>query len=239
MAHLLLVEDDELLRDGLCAQLKHAGHTVDAARDGAQAQALLEANSIDGVVLDLGLPLVHGVAMDGIVVLRWIRQRLPQLPVLILTARDDIDDRVQGLNAGADDYLTKPFDMAELLARLAAMLRRSRMPAFDGSLQHDDASPHRLRIDPQLPVAWLGNDAMELTHREWSLLTLLLKQLGQVVSREEVLAAWQHQAPEGGAGSSSNALEVYVHRLRRKLQGSEFNIRNVRGLGYMLELLSA
>ena len=174
--------------------------------------------------------------MDGFVVLRWIRQRMPHLPVLILTARDDIDDRVQGLNAGADDYLTKPFDMAELLARLSAMLRRSRMPAFDGSLQTEEEAPHRLRVDPQLPVAWLGDEAMELTHREWSLLTLLMKQLGQVVSREEVLSVWQNQAPEGGALSSSNALEVYVHRLRRKLQGSEFSIRNVRGLGYMLEL---
>lgn len=239
MAHLLLVEDDELLRDGLCAQLQYAGHTVDAASDGAQAQLLLESTKIDGVVLDLGLPPVRGVAMDGFVVLRWIRQHLPHLPVLVLTARDDIDDRVQGLNAGADDYLTKPFDMAELLARLSAMLRRSRMPAFDGSLQTEEEPPHRLRIDPQLPVAWLGEEAMELTHREWSLLTLLMKQLDQVVSREEVLSVWQNQAPEGGAGSSSNALEVYVHRLRRKLHGSDFNIRNVRGLGYMLELRSA
>jgi DNA-binding response OmpR family regulator len=239
MAHLLLVEDDDLLRDGLCAQLAHAGHTVDEASNGAQAQALLEAKRIDGVVLDLGLPLVQGVAMDGFVVLRWIRQRMPHLPVLILTARDDIDDRVQGLNAGADDYLTKPFDMAELLARLSAMLRRSRMPAFDGSLHAEEGPPHRLRIDPQLPVAWLGDEAMELTHREWSLLTLLMKQLGQVVSREDVLSVWQNQAPEGGAGGSSNALEVYVHRLRRKLQGSEFSIRNVRGLGYMLELRAA
>jgi DNA-binding response OmpR family regulator len=85
-------------------------------------------------------------------------------------------------------------------------------------------------------MAWLGDEAMELTHREWSLLTLLVKQLGQVVGREEVLAVWQSQAPEGGAGSGSNALEVYVHRLRRKLQDSGLNIRNVRGLGYMLEL---
>ena len=239
MAHLLVVEDDELLRDGLCAQLMHAGHTVDAAGDGAQAQALLESSRIDGVILDLGLPPVQGVAMDGIVVLRWIRQRLPHLPVLILTARDDIDDRVQGLNAGADDYLTKPFDMAELLARLGAMLRRSRMPAFGGSLQTEGAPQHRLRLDPQLPMAWLGDEAMELTHREWSLLTLLVKQLGQVVGREDVLAVWQTQVPDGGVGAvggGSNALEVYVHRLRRKLQDSGLNIRNVRGLGYMLEL---
>jgi DNA-binding response OmpR family regulator len=253
MAYLLLVEDDELLRDGLCAQLVHAGHSVEAAGDGAQAQALLESTRLDGVVLDLGLPPVQGMAMDGIVVLRWIRQRLPHLPVLILTARDDIDDRVAGLNAGADDYLTKPFDMAELLARLAAMLRRSRMPAFDGSLQTDAPPAHRMRLDPQLPIGWLGEDVMELTHREWSLLGLLLKKLGQVVGREEVLAVWQTQAPEGvaggagagagtggggasGAGPGSNALEVYVHRLRRKLQGSGLNIRNVRGLGYLLEL---
>jgi len=120
------------------------------------------------------------------------------------------------------------------------MLRRSRMPAFGGSLQAEGAPAHRLRLDPQLPMAWLGDEAMELTHREWSLLTLLVKQLGQVVGREEVLAVWQTQAPEGGvaggAGSGSNALEVYVHRLRRKLQDSGLNIRNVRGLGYMLEL---
>lgn len=240
MAHLLLVEDDELLRDGLCAQLMHAGHSVDAAGDGAQAQVVLESTRIDGVILDLGLPHVQGVAMDGIVVLRWIRERLPHLPVLILTARDDIDDRVAGLNAGADDYLTKPFDMAELLARLASMLRRSRMPAFGGTLQTEPPPAHRLRLDPQLPMGWLGEDAMELTHREWSLLGLLLKQLGQVVGREEVLAVWQTQAPEGGVvggvGGGSNALEVYVHRLRRKLQGSGLGIRNVRGLGYMLEL---
>ncbi len=247
MAHLLLVEDDELLRDGLCAQLMHAGHTVHAAGDGAQAQDVIAFTRLDGVVLDLGLPPVQGLAMDGIVVLRWIRRRLPHLPVLVLTARDDIDDRVAGLNAGADDYLTKPFDMAELLARLAAMLRRSRMPAFGGSLQTDAPRAHRLRLDPQLPMGWLGEDVMELTHREWSLLGLLLKQLGQVVGREEVLAVWQTQAPEGvasgaggggasGAGAGSNALEVYVHRLRRKLQGSGLNIRNVRGLGYLLEL---
>lgn len=237
MAYLLLLEDDELLRDGLCAQLMHAGHIVHAAGDGAQAQAVITSTRLDGVILDLGLPPVQGVAMDGIAVLRWIRQRLPHLPVLILTARDDIDDRVVGLNAGADDYLTKPFDMAELLARLAAMLRRSRMPAFDGRLQTDAPPAHRLRLDPQLPMAWLGEDAIELTRREWSLLGLLLRQLGQVVGREDVLAVWQTHAPEGGVmGGGSNALEVYVHRLRRKLQGSGLNIRNVRGLGYMLEL---
>ena len=229
MAHLLIVEDDELLRDGLCAQLTHAGHSVTSASDGAQAQALLESTRFDAVILDLGLPLI-----DGFAVLRWIRQRLAALPVLVLTARDGVEDRVQGLNAGADDYLTKPFNMDELLARLAAMLRRSRLPAFGGSLEVQISVAHRLRVDPALPMAWLDDEVMELTHREWSLLTLLVNNLGQVVSREDVLAVWQSD-PTDGAGSGSNALEVYVHRLRRKLQDSGLNIRNVRGLGYMLE----
>jgi len=233
MAHLLIVEDDELLRDGLCAQLTRAGHNVTSASDGAQAQALLETTRFDALVLDLGLPIV-----DGFAVLRWVRQRLAALPVLVLTARDGVDDRVQGLNAGADDYLTKPFNMDELLARLAAMLRRSRLPAFGGSLEVQTQATRRLRVDPALPMAWLDDEPMELTHREWSLLSLLVNNLGQVVSREDVLSVWQ-SGPAEGAGSGSNALEVYVHRLRRKLQDSGLSIRNVRGLGYMLELAGA
>lgn len=229
MAHLLIVEDDELLRDGLCAQLVHAGHTVSAAPDGAQAQTLLESNRFDGVVLDLGLPVV-----DGISVLHWIRQRFTALPVLVLTARDGVDDRVQGLNAGADDYLTKPFNMAELLARLQAMLRRSRLPAFGGTLEVQSTAEKRLRLDPNMPLAWLGDEAMDLTHREWSLLSLLVSNMGQVVGREDVISVWQTE-PHDGAAAGSNALEVYVHRLRRKLQDSGLSIRNVRGLGYMLE----
>jgi DNA-binding response OmpR family regulator len=178
----------------------------------------------------LGLPVV-----DGITVLHWIRQRLAALPVLVLTARDGVDDRVQGLNAGADDYLTKPFSMDELLARLAAMLRRSRLPAFGGSLEVQISVAKRLRLDPALPVAWLDDELMELTHREWSLLSLLVKHLGQVVSREDVLAVWQ-SAPAEGVGGGSNALEVYVHRLRRKLAdaggGPAELIETVRGAGY-------
>ncbi len=230
MAHLLIVEDDELLRDALCAQLRHAGHTVCSAPDGAQAQTMLEATRVDGVVLDLGLPVV-----DGVSVLRWIRQRYSALPVLILTARDDVEDRVQGLNAGADDYLTKPFNMAELLARLQAMLRRSRLPAFGGSLQVESSGATRLRLDPIQPLAWLDDVPMDLTQREWALLSLLVGNVGQVVSREDVLSVWQTQPMDGTGGIASNALEVYVHRLRRKLLNSGLSIRNVRGLGYMLE----
>ena len=232
MAHLLIVEDDELLRDGLSAQLSQMGHQVTLAGDGLEAQVLLEDNRYDGVVLDLGLPL-----LDGMSLLRWIRRRLTALPVLILTARDGVDDRVEGLNAGADDYLTKPFNMAELQARLAALLRRSRLPAFGGSLDLAGQSGGRLRVDPKLPRAWLDEVPLELTQREWALLGLLVANCGQVVSREDVMATWQGQTdPSEGGGLASNALEVYVHRLRRKLDQSGLTIRNVRGLGYMLEM---
>ena len=231
MSHLLIVEDDELLRDALSAQLTQAGHTVTPAPDGECAQALLVSNRFDGVLLDLGLPKISGME-----VLCWLRKRLPALPVLILTARDGVDDRVQGLNAGADDYLTKPFSMAELQARLGAMLRRAQLPAFGGSLELAAAGTRRLRVDAKLPQAWLGDDPLELTQREWALLSLLVTNAGQVISREDVLLAWQCEPGEGaGAGVGSNALEVYIHRLRRKLADSGLTIRNVRGLGYMLE----
>ena len=229
MSSLLIVEDDELLRDALSAQLTQAGHSITAAVDGAAAQTLLESKRFDGVILDLGLPKVSGLE-----VLHWLRVRLPALPVLVLTARDGVDDRVQGLNAGADDYLTKPFSLAELQARLSAMLRRARLPAFGGSLELASESKRRLRVDAVLPQAWLDDEPMELTPREWALLSLLVSNAGQVVSREDVLTVWQ-SAPTDGAGAGSNALEVYIHRLRRKLDDTGLNIRNVRGLGYMLE----
>lgn len=232
MAHLLIVEDDELLRDGLSAQLMQAGHRIDSAADGEQALERLQNDAYEGVVLDLGLPKV-----DGLTVLRRLRLRLPALPVLILTARDGIEDRVEGLNAGADDYLTKPFNRDELLARLQSMLRRASLPAFDPAAALPAPADGSLRVDPVLPRAWLGNEAIELTQREWSLLDLLVRHSGQVVSREDVLAVWQSAPGEPGA-VASNALEVYVHRLRRKLAGTRLNIRNIRGLGYLLESAS-
>lgn len=234
MANLLIVEDDELLRDGLSDLLAQAGHQTHTAEDGEAALAQIITTLFDGVVLDLGLPKV-----DGMTVLRLLRERHPAMPVLILTARDGVEDRVEGLNAGADDYLTKPFSTDELLARLQSMLRRASLPAFA-----PNPAPHtpvptdtpELRLDPVLPRAWLNGDTIDLTQREWALLRLLVQQQGQVVSRESVLAAWQAQPAEaGGGGLASNALEVYVHRLRRKLAGSALNIRNIRGLGYMLE----
>lgn len=234
MAHILIAEDDDLLRDALSAQLTQAGHSVVSAAHGLHARELLESTRFDGVILDLGLP-----KLDGMSVLQWIRQRVLALPVLILTARDGVDDRVHGLNAGADDYLTKPFIMAELQARLASMLRRSRMPAFGGSLEIGGPTTSKLRVDAVQHRAWLGDDEMELTQREWALLSLLVANAGQVVSREDVLNAWQGEPGDASGGVASNALEVYVHRLRRKLDDSGLGIRNVRGLGYLLETISA
>ncbi len=247
MSHLLIVEDDELLRDALTAQLQQGGHSVASAAHGVAAVSALQATRFDGVILDLGLPAVADVHLDGMDVLRWIRQQLGALPVLILTARDGVDDRVQGLNAGADDYLTKPFNMAELLARLQAMLRRSQLPAFGGSQELVAQGLQKLRIDAKLPRAWLDEVPVDLTQREWELLSLLVTQIGQVVSREDVLQVWKDDGADLALPNvanpppnlGSNALEVYVHRLRRKLADSGLSIRNVRGLGYMLESLKA
>jgi len=230
MAQLLIAEDDELLRDALQTQLTQAGHAVAVAEDGQVALDMMTHSAYDALVLDLGLPKV-----DGLEVLRRLRERLPALPVLVLTARDGVEDRVAGLNAGADDYLTKPFSREELLARLQAILRRSRLPAYGPSpAEPIPSSDETLRVDPELPRAWLGNEVIDLTQREWELLDLLVRHAGRVVSRDDVLAAWQADAGDAG-GVASNALEVYVHRLRRKLSGSRLNIRNIRGLGYMLE----
>lgn len=230
MPHLLLVEDDDLLRDGLAGQLTQMGHTVMVASNGAVAVHVVDTARFDGVILDLGLPLV-----DGMSVLAHIRKHHAALPVLILTARDGVEDRVAGLNAGADDYLTKPFSWAELQARLSAMLRRAQLPAFDGSRATDG-----LRVHASEPRAWLGlaqgEVELELTQREWSLLTLLVTQRGRVVGRDDVLARWQLDGGHApGPDSDSNALEVYIHRLRKKLEGSKLAIRNIRGLGYMLD----
>lgn len=227
MAHLLIVEDDDLLRDGLTDLLRQAGHTVHNCADGLAAQTLLGEQTVDAVLLDLGLP-----KLDGMTLLTWIRQRFESLPVMILTARDSVDDRVEGLVAGADDYLTKPFDNAELTARVQALLRRARLPAIQAETRSAADTPPGLEIDPAIPRAWINGQTTDLTQREWELLGLLYQRLNQVVSRDDVAIAWQSESAEPTA---SNALEVYIHRLRRKLSGSGLNIRNVRGLGYMLE----
>lgn len=230
MALILIVEDDELLRDSVSDLLKHAGHRTLPCADGASAQQQLETQAVDAVLLDLGLPRI-----DGMTLLRWIRERFESLPVMILTARDSIDHRVEGLMAGADDYLTKPFGNAELCARLQALLRRARLPAFEAQSAGSVAatSTQALEFDTEQHRVWVQGQSIVLTQREWELLQVLHAQLNQVVSRDNVLLVWQ---TDGSEPIASNALEVYVHRLRRKLHGTGVSIRNIRGLGYMLEM---
>jgi two-component system OmpR family response regulator len=217
---LLLAEDDALLADALSTQLRGAGFQVAHAPNGAVAEYLLEREQHDIAVLDLGLPM-----LDGLSVLQKLRQHQPDLPVILLTARDSLDDRVAGLQAGADDYVTKPFDFPELLARLQALLRRSQRR------QGVASQVGRLALDEGARRAWVAGEPMELSGREWTLLSLLVQQQGKVVTKEQIHAAWSDEAEVGGG----NAIEVYVHRLRRKTEGAGVNIRTVRGIGYLLE----
>lgn len=217
---LLLAEDDALLADALSTQLRGAGFEVQHAPNGAVADFLLEREPHDIAVLDLGLPM-----LDGLSVLHKVRQRQPDLPVLLLTARDSLDDRVAGLQAGADDYVTKPFDFPELLARLQALLRRSQRRLGVAS------QVGRLALDEGARRATVAGESIELSGREWTLLSLLVQQQGKVVTKEQIHAVWSDESEVGGG----NAIEVYVHRLRRKTEGSGVNIRTVRGIGYLLE----
>jgi len=218
---LLLAEDDAILADALSASLRKAGFEVEVAANGAVAEYLLLRQNFDLGVLDLGLPLV-----DGLTVLKRVRAARPTMPMMVLTALDGLDDRVAGLNAGADDYLTKPFDFPELEARIRALLRRTRVGG--GSAQQMG----RLTFDRDARRAAIDSEAMELSPREWMLLDLLLTQRDKVVTKDQIAESWAVDRSESNPGS----IEVYIHRLRRKLEDSGLAIRTVRGLGYLLEL---
>jgi two-component system OmpR family response regulator len=217
---LLLAEDDAILADALSASLRKAGFEVEVATNGAVAEYLLLRQNFDVGVLDLGLPLV-----DGLTVLKRVRAARPAMPMMVLTALDGLDDRVAGLNAGADDYLTKPFDFPELEARIRALLRRTR--AGSSSVQQMG----RLSFDRDARRTAIGSEAIELSPREWMLLDLLLTQRDKVVTKDQIAESWALDRSE----SSPSSIEVYIHRLRRKLESSGLAIRTVRGLGYLLE----
>ena len=214
---ILLVEDDVLLGDALQAGLRQAGHAVDWVKDGIGAETALVAEEYAAVVLDLGLP-----RRDGLEVLRHLRARKQALPVLILTARDTVDDRIRGLDAGADDYLVKPFDLGELNARLRALLRRS------GGQPSPLLAAAGVTLDPATRQVVLNGRDVELSAKEYALLHALMQQAGRALSRaqlEQHLYAW-------GDEIGSNTVEVYIHHLRRKL-GPEV-IRTLRGIGYVV-----
>lgn len=215
---LLIVEDDVLLGDALATGLRQLGHVVDWFGDGIQADAALAGVAFDAVVLDLGLP--RG---DGMVWLKRWRQRGYKMPLLILTARDGIEQRIEGLDAGADDYLVKPITIDELAARLRALVRRAAGQA-QASWQHG-----ALEYDPAMKVVRWRGAQVELTSRELALLEALLAQPQRVLSKAHLLEKlydWSGVEPE------SNALEVHIHHLRRKIDPSI--VRTVRGVGYAL-----
>lgn len=217
---ILIVEDDPSLAEGMAGSLSRPGFGVDSARSGEKADAMLKACSYDLVVLDVGLP-----GIDGFEVLRRLRARGSTAPVLILTARDEIKDRVHGLDLGADDYMVKPFAFAEFEARIRALRRR-------GEAQTSAMlTLGRLKLDRAAQRAWIGEQPLELTGREWAVLEVLLARAGQVMSKERILqsiSSWEDEL-------SPAAIEVYVSRLRGKLGPAGLRIRSIRGFGYLLE----
>jgi DNA-binding response OmpR family regulator len=215
---LLLVEDDNLLGNGIEVGLKQAGFTVDWAHDGNAAQLALRTTTYALVVLDLGLPLVSGMTL-----LAQLRTGGSDVPVLVLTARDTVADRVAGLEAGADDYLVKPFDLAELVARIRALLRRARGRSIS-TIRYRD-----MVLEPDSLALRRGDEMIRLSARECAILTDLLEQRGIAVSRarlEESLYGWNEEV-------ESNAIEVHIHNLRKKL-GADL-IKTIRGVGYLVQ----
>ena len=216
---ILIVEDDELVADALKRGLSAAGFAVDRVASAEQAEAALATEEFDLAVVDIGLPKV-----DGLTLVRRLRRAGNSLPVLILTARDGLADRVDALDLGADDYLTKPFELPEVAARCRALIRRTR-----------SATSAQLRIgllslDLKSRTAELGGQLLDVTRREWSILECLALDAGRVVRKEKLLraiAGWDEEL-------TPNAVEVYVSRLRAKL-GDAVAIRTVRGLGYRLD----
>lgn len=215
--HVLLTEDDQLIADGITAGLQLLGFTVEHVATAAKAQALVMNLPFDALILDLGLP-----DQDGLILLRRLRQRDVHLPVLVLTARDAITDRVAGLQAGADDYLLKPFDLRELVARLHTLQRRF-VGRSSNQIIHGS-----LRFNPTTQDVFLGDERIELSRREQALLKAVLDSKGRIVTSIQL----RHAVYGAVDDIESNALNVHIHNLRRKL-GSSI-VDTVRGLGYRL-----
>jgi two-component system response regulator TctD len=217
---ILLAEDNRTLADWLEKALRHSGFTVDCMRDGIDADHMLLTQAYDLVILDLGLP-----RMDGLEILRRLRHRGAPVPVLILTARGAIDDRVQGLNLGADDYLPKPFSLSELEARINAVIRRAKGGASPvltlGSLEYDTIGR----------IFRLNGELLALRPKEHAVLETLIARAGKAVAK----ASLYEHIFKMEETANAEAVEVYIHRLRKRLQGSGIAIVTLRGLGYVLE----
>lgn len=217
---LLLAEDDSLLADGLSRALAQSGYVVDWAKDGRQADNWLSQHEYDLTVLDLGLP-----GLDGSEVLLRLRARKQKTPVLILSAREALEERVRLLDLGADDYLVKPVALSELEARIRALIRRGR------AAPEPELCIGKLRLDTVGKRAWLGDKPLDLTAREWSALEYLAPRANRIVNKEQIMQSlygWDEEI-------TPNAVEKFISRLRGKLEGAGIVIRTVRGLGYYLE----
>lgn len=217
---ILLVEDDAALGHAMSTSLNKAGYSVNWAHDGFEADVALHDYVYDAVILDLGLPRI-----DGFEVLKRMRASKVMAPVIILTARDDLDDRVKGLDLGADDYLTKPFKLPELEARLRAQIRRSNA-TLGSTIEY---GPLVLNVSDKMLI--VNGETMPLSPREFSVLEMLLSRVGRVVSKDsiiEALSKWDE-------GVGNNAIEVYIHRIRKKLEPLGINVLTIRGLGYLLQ----
>jgi two-component system, OmpR family, response regulator MprA len=220
---VLIIDDDRALRDALRRALALAGYEIDTAASGEAGLAQVAQQRPDAVVLDVGLG-----GIDGLETCRRLRAGGDRVPVLMLTARDSVDDRIDGLDAGADDYLVKPFDVGELKARLRALMRR----ANDADSPAEGLSFEGLRLDPGRHGALVGDDFAELTRTEYQLLELLMRNPRQVLTHDVIYdRVWGYDF-----GPASNALRVYVGYLRRKLEqvGARPTIRTIRGVGYVL-----
>ena len=217
---LLIVEDSLKLATWLGKALHQHGYAIDQTHDGAQADSLLRTESYDAVILDLSLP-----SMDGLTVLQRLRERGSTTPVVVLTARGDLEDRVKGLNLGADDYLAKPFDLSELEARLQAVMRRA----------HGNSAPQLklgpLAYDSVSRLFTLHGQRMVLRPKEHAVLEVLLLRMGKVISK----AALHERVFSMDATTSQEVVEIYIHRLRKRLHDSGLAIVTLRGLGYVLE----
>lgn len=217
---ILVIEDDPITTLSLTHILEHLGHVVTHEDNGKRADHLLTAQQYELVVLDMGLP-----DMDGLEILTRLRRRGHQVPVLILTVKGDVTERVKGLDCGADDYLTKPFELFEFEARVRALLRRGQS-ASSSLLSIGDLS-----LDTIGRRATLHGEPVDLSARELSVLEILMLRAGRVVSKE-LLA---EQMSKLGEEMSVNAIEVYVHRLRKKIQAGQIDIKTLRGMGYLIE----
>jgi two-component system OmpR family response regulator len=218
--NILLIEDDAVLADGLIHTLSNSGYTVTCATTGSYAEHLLQAQGFDLIVLDLGLPDV-----DGLELLRRFRRQKVPLPIIILTARDGVNDRITGIEQGADDYMTKPFELRELEVRINALIRR----CYGGF--SNDIVIGRLVLDPHNRQVLVEGQPILLSAREYGVLEVLLLQAGKVVAKDRIA---QRLSVDGDA-LTDNAIEIYVHRLRKHIEPYGAVIRTVRGLGYLLE----